>query len=214
MVLPVRRLLDAGFIATRYRRTVPCRVHGGARGENGEMPATAVLLAVPTGPAFDVVLLLHVAAVAVALGAVAAAGIQAGRVRAAGPGAPPAGLAGYYAPGVNWVGRTLHAVPVLGLALVALSGGAYGFDDAWIQWGIGLWAAAAVGSEAVLWPAERRIQAAVTAALAAGGAGDGPGAAPAGGATLLARDCRTAALAAGVLLAVLLAAIVVMVAQP
>lgn len=173
------------------------------------------LAAVPTGPGFDVVLLLHVAAAVAALGSVTVSGIQAARVLAtaraaatcAGPGAAPAGpvvaggLATYYAPGVNWVGRTLHGVPLLGLALVGLSRGAYGFGDAWIQWGIGLWVLAAVGAEAVLWPAERRVQ-----------AGLGPGEGPSSPG--LRRSCRTACSASAVLVALLVAAIVVMVAQP
>ena len=159
--------------------------------------APAVVAAVPTGPGFDVVLLLHVAAAAVALASVVVAGVQAGRLLAAGPAGPPAGVAGYYAPGVNWVGRTLHAVPLLGLALVGLSGGAYGFDDAWVQWGLGLWVLAAVGAEAVLWPAERRVQAVL-----------------AGGEPVARGACRTAVLAAGAVAGVLLAASAVMVAQP
>jgi hypothetical protein len=240
---PVRREpVHPRHSAPRYSRTARCRVHGRAGGENGTVPVPAVLpavpsavlpavpSAVPTGPGFDVVLLLHVAAAVVALGSVAVAGVQARRVLAAGPAGLPPALAGFYAPGVNWVGRTLHAVPLLGLALVGLSRGAYGFDDAWIQWGIGLWVVAAVGAEAVLWPAERRIQ----ATLARPGAGvvPGAGAAPAvpgagavpeipahlggpgGGPSAAAGHCRTAFLAAAVLVAVLLAAIVVMVAQP
>lgn len=177
--------------------------------------APPYLATVPTGPGFDVVLLLHVAAAVVALGSVTVSGIQAARLLATartaapapGPGAAPAGpvvaggLSTYYAPGVNWVGRTLHAVPLLGLALVGLSRGAYGFDDAWIQWGIGLWLLAAAGAEAVLWPAERRIQ-----------AGLGTGGEPAS--PVLRRSCRTACSASAVLVALLVAAIVVMVAQP
>ncbi len=166
--------------------------------------------AVPTGPGFDVVLLLHVAAAVVALGSVVVIGIQAGRLLAVGEDDVPAGVIGYFAPGVNWVGRTLHVVPLLGLALVALSRGAYGFGDGWVQWGIGLWAAAAVGAEIVLWPAERRVQAGLAASVS-------DDRAPAHDTTVrtsLRRACGTAVVAAGLLTAVLVAAIVVMVAQP
>jgi hypothetical protein len=167
--------------------------------------------AVPSGAGFDVVLLLHVAAAVVALGSVVVSGVQSGRLLAAGDGEAPSGVAAYFAPGVNWVGRTLHAVPLLGLALVGLSHGAYSFKDGWILWGIGLWVVAAVGAEAVLWPAERRVQ----AGLAASASGSGPGQVPSAGVRSgTARSCRTVALAAGVLTAILLAAIVVMVAQP
>jgi len=178
------------------------------------MPAPVRSLApaaVPTGAGFDVVLLLHVAAAVVALGSVVVSGVQSGRLLAAGDGGVPSGVAAYFAPGVNWVGRTLHTVPLLGLALVGLSHGAYSFEDGWIEWGLGLWVVAAVGAEAVLWPAERRVQ----AGLAASAHGPRSGQVPAAGVrSETVRSCRTAAAAAGVLTAVLVAAIVVMVAQP
>lgn len=178
------------------------------------MPAAVRSLspaAVPTGAGFDVVLLLHVAAAVVALGSVVASGVQSGRLLAVGDGEVPSGIATYFAPGVNWVGRTLHAVPLLGLALVGLSHGAYGFGDGWIQWGIGLWVVAAAGAEAVLWPAERRVQAGLAASAPGPGGGQGP---VTGVRSSLRRSCWRAALASGALTAVLVAAIVVMVAQP
>lgn len=165
----------------------------------------------PTGAGFDVVLLLHVAAVVVALGSVAASGVQSGRLIAAGDGEVPSGVGTYFAPGVNWVGRTLHAVPLLGLALVGLSHGAYRFSDGWIEWGIGLWVVAAVGAETVLWPAERRVQAGLVAAAPVVGPGQPP---PTGDRSSVRRACRTTAAAAGVLVAVLVVATVIMVAQP
>jgi hypothetical protein len=152
----------------------------------------------PTGAAFDIVLLLHVAAVVLGLGAVVVSGVQAARVLAAGRVGPSPTLAAYFAPSVNWVGRVLYAVPVLGVVLLAISRGAYGWGDAWVQWGIGLWVAAAAGAEGLLWPSERRI-----------GAGLGDPAAPE-----LRRACRRACAAAAGLVAVLVLAVVLMVAQP
>ncbi len=159
--------------------------------------------AVPTGAAFDLVLLAHVAAVVVALGSVVVCGVQAARVLAAREGSPPAGVVSYFSPGVNWVGRTLYAVPVLGVALLAMSGGAFGYRDGWVQWGIGLWVVAALCAEGLLWPSERRVQAGLAAGVGAG----------AGDATLR-RHCRAACLWSGVLAVLLLVAIVLMVAQP
>jgi len=119
----------------------------------------------PTGPAFDIVLLLHVAAVVVGLGAVVTSGIQAARLlsvsgdgRRAQAAELPASLREYFAPGVNWVGRTLYAVPVLGFVLLGMSHGAYGVNDAWVQGGLVLWVAATVVAEWLHWPVERRIQ--------------------------------------------------------
>jgi len=164
----------------------------------------------PTGAAFDIVLLLHVASVVVGLGAIVVSGIQAGRLlAAAGDGAPgspvgdvPPTLRAYFAPGVNWVGRVLYAVPVLGFALLALSGGAFGLDDTWVQLGLGLWAVATVSAEGLLWPAERRVQSLLGAA-----GGDI-------GSPELRRACRVTCLSAAGLVAVLLAAVVLMVSQP
>jgi len=157
--------------------------------------------------------------VALARGAAVAVGPSRGTGRAGRAGAAPLGgtaglveeqaaselsptLVSYYSPGVNWVARILYLVPVLGFTLLAMSGGAFGVDDTWVRWGIGLWVVAIVCAEGILWPAERRVQ--VQLACAGGGA-----AAP----ELLAA-CRTTYLAAGGVISVLLAAIVLMVAQP
>jgi hypothetical protein len=177
----------------------------------------------PTGPAFDVVLLLHVTAVVVGLGAVVVSGVQAGRLwsfgrSSAGRAAPfPQSLREYFAPGVNWVARVLYAVPVFGVVLLALSSGRFGFGDAWVQAGLGLWVIATLVAEWLHWPAERRIQALV----ATGESGDigehgESGDSDAGGkqrAELL-RTCRSVCVTATLLVGVLLAAIVLMVARP
>jgi uncharacterized membrane protein len=124
--------------------------------------------AVPSGPGFDIVLILHVASVLAGLATVVVSGVQAARLpgvagRPGGPGGVADDLRRYYAPGVNWAGRVLYAVPVFGLALLAMSRGAYGLDDAWVEMGIGLWVLAAMGAEGLVWPPERRIQALLAA---------------------------------------------------
>lgn len=153
----------------------------------------------PTGAAFDLVLLAHVAVALVAFAAVAVSGFQALRWRAQPSGTEvPASLARYYAPGVNWPGRALHLVPVLGLVLIPMSRRAYGFDDGWIQLGLVLWTVAALGAEGLLWPAERRIQQAV-----------------AGGSTVRSAGAALqAVLAAAAVETLLLVATVIMVAKP
>ncbi len=124
----------------------------------GPPASDAVSAPTPTGAAFDLVLLAHIVVALVAFGVVAVSAVQAVRLGRAGRGPLPANLVRYYAPGVNWVGRSLHLVPVLGVALVAMSRRAYGYDDLWVQLGLGLWLAAALAAEGVLWPAERRLQ--------------------------------------------------------
>ena len=66
----------------------------------------------------------------------------------------------YFRPGVNWAGRTIYGIPVFGFALLAMSQGAYALRDGWVLGGVALFAGVALLAEGVLWPAERRLQAA------------------------------------------------------
>lgn len=110
--------------------------------------------------AYDLVLLAHVLTAVVGVVAVVVAGSFAwtlhGALRA---GRPVSGaVIRYYRPGVNWVGRVLFAVPVLGIALVAMSGGQWRWSDTWVSAGLAVWAVVAGVAESVLWPGERRLQ--------------------------------------------------------
>jgi hypothetical protein len=179
----------------------------------------------PQGAAFDVVLLLHVGCVVAGIVTTVTAAATAARLRRLlGTGIPvPEALRRYFRPGVNWAGRTVYGIPVFGFALVAMSQGAYALSDGWVLTGLGLFAAVVFVGEGILWPAERRVQ----AALAAGDAerndaerndaerndaerkeaGDRQGESLAAGATAMVR-------AGGVALALLLAGTVIMIAQP
>lgn len=169
----------------------------------GLLAGVALVRAVPTGALYSILLLLHVAAAVVGFGAVVLTGIQAARVRR-GPSQPGAeALRRYFRPGVNWAGRTLYVVPVVGFALVADSGGAFDASDGFVVGGLVLWLMATVLAEALVWPAERRIQAVVTERW------DDPAVRP-----TLERDCLLARTAAVVLAGVFVAAVVVMVGKP
>ncbi len=158
----------------------------------------APLLAVHArGAAYDIVLLAHVLAALIGLGAVAVSGVGALALSRSGPTSEA--VRRYYRPGVNWAGRILFLVPVFGVALMAMSHGDWSFSDGWLTAGLVLWAAAAVGAELVLWPAERRLQAAVS---------DPP---PVG---LLRPQCLRVEATATVVSTVLIVAAVVMVAKP
>ena len=150
---------------------------------------------------YDVVLLAHVLTALVGLGAVTVAGGHALVLGRRGPESDS--LRRYYRPGPNWAGRVLIAVPLLGIALVAMSQGDWTFADPWISSGLAAWAVAAGLAEAVLWPAERRIQVAV--------AGVGDGAEPSDELRSL---CSRVVSIAGMIVVVLVAATVVMVAKP
>jgi hypothetical protein len=147
--------------------------------------------------AYDIVLLAHILAVLVSLLVVAVAGGSALALARSGPSTEA--LRRYYRPGTNWVGRILFLVPVLGAVLVAMSHGDWSYSDDWVLIGLVVWLAAALLSELVLWPAERRLQEGVVRGEDAGG---------------LATDCRSAAGAAAAIAVLLVAATVVMMAKP
>jgi uncharacterized membrane protein len=157
----------------------------------------------PSGAAFDVVLLLHVGCAVAGLVTTVTAAATASRLRrllSAGAQVPEA-LHRYFQPGVNWAGRTMYGIPVFGFALLAMSDGRYALRDGWVLAGLVLFVAAALVCEAMLWPAERRVQRAMAEP---GGGATGSGLA----------DTAVMTRAALVALALLLAGTVVMVAQP
>ena len=127
-----------------------------------EPNAVAGLVAVvnDNSVSYDLVLLAHVLAAVAALVAVVASGgfalVLRGALRSGRPLTDP--VVRYFRPGVNWVGRVLFAVPVLGIALMAMGGGAWTWSDTWVSTGMGAWVVVAVIAEAVLWPGERHLQ--------------------------------------------------------
>ncbi len=147
--------------------------------------------------AYDIVLLAHVLSVVASFGVVVVAGSYALALRR--PGPPSEAVRRYYRPGVNWAGRALFLVPVLGVALIAMSGGDWSYAEGWVLGGLGLWATAAFLAELALWPGERSLQ---VVAAASGPPAD------------LGRRCLLVAATAGLIAAVLVAASVVMVAKP
>jgi uncharacterized membrane protein len=165
----------------------------------------------PSGAAYDVVLLLHVACVVVGMVTIATAAATARRLgRLAGTASPlPEPLRRYFRPGVNWAGRTIYGIPVFGFALLGMSHGAYAITDAWVLSGLLLFVVVALLAEGVLWPAERRLQHAVTAA----GTPAAVTLPPARTETVTADAARMERAASGALV-LLVAATVLMIAQP
>ncbi len=139
----------------------------------------------PTGPAFDIVLLLHIGCVLIAIVTVVISAAQAGRLRGLGladpsrdpdlwaESPPPAELLRYYRPGPNYAGRVIWGVPVFGFILLGLSHDYYRFGEAWILIGLAIFIVVALLGEVFLWPTERRLQRLVdvTVTEAAGAAG-------------------------------------------
>ncbi|HEX4162942.1 MAG TPA: hypothetical protein VHZ05_10610 [Acidimicrobiales bacterium] len=168
----------------------------------------------PSGAAYDAVLLLHVACVVVGIVTIATAAATARRLdRLARTAAPlPEPVRRYFRPGVNWAGRTIYGIPVFGFVLLGMSHGAYAVTDGWVLSGLVLFVAIAFLAEGVLWPAERRLQQAVSAAgTPPAGPDDVTAAALSGTVTADAARMERAASGALVLLVV---ATVLMIAQP
>ncbi len=164
----------------------------------------------PDGAAFDIVLLLHVACVLAGLATTVTAAATATRLRRlleAGATVPEP-VRRYFRPGVNWAGRSLWGIPIFGVALLAMSKGAYDLHDAWVTWGLVLFVAVAFLAEGLLWPAERRIQSELSVAP---GVGEGENGEAGSG---VARDAALMARVATSTVVLLLAAMVLMIAQP
>ena len=187
--------------------------------------AVTILLAAgtrrPEGVAFDLVLLAHVVTAFIGFGSIVVTGVTAGLLRGGldrftigrtGSGAGTAQR--YFRPGTNWVGRTVYAVPVLGVALVAMGKGAFTFADAWMQVGVAFWATAVVFAEGMLWPTERRVQVLLSEAGGPCDAASDPDTDGSGPATELRRCCTRLVLLAGCLGLLFLVTAFLMVAQP
>jgi len=183
---------------------------------------------VPTGVLYTSLLMLHVLCAVVGFGTMAVTGVQAARARRGPSASGSDGVRRYFRPGVNWAGRALYGVPVFGFSLIGASHGAFRAADGFVVIGLLLWLTAALVAEAVVWPAERRIQLELTEGWGGhdddvvgggGGSGGGGGGGGAGGgdtrdARVLDRDCRLVATAAGALAVLFLAATVIMVGKP
>lgn len=170
----------------------------------------------PSGAAFDVVLLLHVACAVVGIVTVATAAATARRLgRLARSAAPlPEPLQRYFRPGVNWAGRTIYGIPVFGFALLGMSHGAYAVTDPWVLSGLVVFVAVSLLAEGVMWPAERRLQHAVAAAGTTAGGPEPVGPPAVSSGETVTTDAARMEQAASVVLVLLVVATVLMVAQP
>jgi uncharacterized membrane protein len=160
----------------------------------------------PDGPAFDVVLILHVGCVVVGLTTTVASALSAGRLRTLLRTAtlPPEAVLRYFRPGVNWAGRTIYGIPIFGFALLALGHGDYALRDGWVMGGLAIFVGIVLLAEGVLWPAERRLQVSLVAASDGGTLAD----------ESVRRDARAMELSAAVTLVLLVVGSALMVAQP
>ena len=183
----------------------------------------------PTGPGFDILLVVHVVLVVTSAAVFAAGAVYGARGSVPGGSQTPA-VRRFFAQATGRTGRVLYAIPASGAILVAAGGGAFSWLDPWLDAAASLWLVAAAVFELVAAPAERRTAALLgiadpaADAPAAGAPADdgradhGPGGAAVAVAAFPAeafrRSCRTVALAEGFVVVVLLAAAAVMTAKP
>jgi hypothetical protein len=160
----------------------------------------------PDGPAFDVVLVLHVGCVVAGLATTVAGTASAARLRTLLRTATPLPdtLRRYFRPGVNWAGRSIYGIPIFGFVLLALSQGAYGLGDGWVVGGLALLVGVVLLAEGTLWPAERRLQVSLVAVSGGGAPAE----------ESVRRDATTMVWSAVVILLLLVAGSALMVAQP
>jgi hypothetical protein len=160
----------------------------------------------PDGPAFDIVLVLHVGCVVVGLVTLVASISAATRLRQVlATNLPwPKSVGRYFRPGVNWAGRTVYGIPIFGFLLLALSRGAYSLGDGWIMAGLVILLGVVVLGEGTLWPAERRLQVSLETL------GDSDTSLRAS----VVRDAKVMAISAAAALALLMVGSALMVAQP
>jgi hypothetical protein len=172
----------------------------------GELGEDVAVHHQPDGPAFDIVLIVHVGCVVVGLVTLVAGATTASQLRTVlrrGSAFPDA-VARYFRPGVNWAGRSVYGIPVFGFVLLALSHGAYSLHDGWVMAGLFILVLVVVVAESLLWPAERRLQVSLPA-LRQGGVAVGED---------VLRDTKTMVWSASSGLVLLLLGSALMVAQP
>ena len=119
---------------------------------------------------YDVVLIAHVGAGLIGFGSIAVTGLQAAEARrlaAAGPDVLGSTtgrgkrLRQYFSPGPNRASQVIYLVPLLGLLLVGLSGRTGELADGWLDGAATLWVIAVGLAHAIVFPAERGLQAAL-----------------------------------------------------
>lgn len=126
-----------------------------------------------SSPAYDVVLIAHVVAGVIGFGAVAITGHYARSARRWPGGGVAREVRVFFKPGRNVLARSVWLVPVLGVVLMAMSGGDYGWGDLWVWSGVALFGAAAGLVQWVIWPGERALQVLVAGLEDAGRTPDG-----------------------------------------
>ncbi len=108
---------------------------------------------------YRLVLVVHIAAAVVGFGAIALNGMYASQAHRRG-GAEGAAIGEANRAATRGAALFVYAVPLLGIALILLSDGTWGFDQLWISLSFLLYIVAAGLLGALVIPAQKRISAA------------------------------------------------------
>jgi hypothetical protein len=121
-------------------------------------------------PLYDVLLVAHVASAVLGFGSIAIGGWAASVGCRSSDPMGVEWVVRFFRPGIDWPGRVIFLVPVLGLTML-LGGDRSEVARVWPWLGLTIWSAAAGLATAMGWPAERRAQ--LELAAVAGDACDG-----------------------------------------
>lgn len=163
-------------------------------------------------PLYGAVVVLHVLAAVFGFGSLLATGSYARAAALTGATRASPAVRRYFRPGRNLAGLALYAVPLLGVALLALGH----FKDAAVPYpwvGLFLWLVATGLATGTLWPAEKAIQEALASEEAPEGASEEAPEGEGADAALLAA-CRRCERAAALTSVCFVVALFFMVVQP
>ncbi len=157
----------------------------------------------PRSTVYDLMLLVHIGVALIALISMVAASVAARSLRKTPAGQPwPQAGARYFSPGPDVVGRLLYLIPLSGVALIGLSHRAITFHDAFVIVGLVLWALVAATAELAVFRSGDRLRTLV------GSTADAPSD------DLWRRDATAIAHGVDLIVLLVVAASVVMIAQP
>ncbi|MHB8244694.1 MAG: DUF2269 family protein [Acidimicrobiales bacterium] len=154
-------------------------------------------------PVYDILLILHVALAFIGFGSIAVGGWAASAGRRSGRPAGEERVVRFFREGVDWPGRAILVVPVVGLVML-LAGDSSNVARPWPWIGLGIWLVAVGLASGLGWPAERRAQRAL-AALAAGDDSSLPS---------FRQACKEMELASSLVSLCFVAAVAIMIFQP
>ena len=118
----------------------------------------------PRSAAFDLILLIHVAAAIVSLVVVIASWAAARALLSATPGSSwPESGARYFREGPEVAGRALYLVPLSGFVLLAMSQGSFEVTDLFVLLGLGAWVIAIGAAEHLIFSSSKQLATTIAA---------------------------------------------------